>query len=1096
MHKLFILFFLCTNLFAQPGEWEFKSFTKSDGINMSWNINSFVQDHDGYLWFADIAGLNKYDGYTFKTYLISGDSVSLGSFFVKTVLCDNKNRIWVLGLNGNFENPELSLSQYNQETDGFLNYYRKIDFDRLADLGKPFFLKELRDGLLCGSAGKGLFFFDISAGQFTEPKEYKFLIEKTRDEGIDLLAVHPDGNYWFGSQTDGVIKYNHDQKTIKRFKNEPGNQNSLISNSIKSLHIDTSGVIFIGTWNSGLHVLNPENDQITRLPAASGKYKAFSTTVSSGISYDGLGNVFINSRTQDGRYWVASNNGGLRVYDPSLSEFQQYNFDPTEPGGLVSELFYGFYEDNQNNVWLGTINRGIMKAVPSKTVFRPGGYGMPRLEQADIRGILSILESRNGELWIGSVEGFLLRYNPETRQSIEYRYDLNKQDKYSLPGFDLDAIFEDKDGLIWIGSNGGLIRHDPWNRTFEKVTLLAGDTSHSNFDVQTIIADNDENFLWIGTHGQGLFKVNKSTLEAEHFYEDSHVKNINLCLYKNDVGDLFVGKMRGLHVLRKSSETFQRVLPSVTCNSIYQDKNGNLWISSDVGLYKLDQSYNLIKIYTKADGLPTDAVGGIIEQDGLLWIATVSGMVRFDPQNETFQTYDSQDGAMEDYFCDGNNAYYRTKNGVMLFGGFYGITAFNPARIKQNMHPPIVHITDVTISDSENDSTITQNTAMRESISLGYNQNDITFNYVGIHLKKPERNKYQYMLAPYDNGWKDAGTIRSARYTSLDQGDYEFRVMAANSDGVWSEEAASLKITILPPWWKTWWAYTGYIILVMGFLYTARKFELNRQRKNSEIKESKLRAQAAEAQARVIQAENERKTKELEEARALQLSMLPKELPKLPHLDIAVYMQTATEVGGDYYDFHVSLDGTLTVVIGDATGHGMQAGTMVTTAKSLFKTHSANPDILFSFQEFSRCIREMNFGRLSMCMSMLKISDHTLQISSAAMPPAYIFRADSKEVEEYQFEAMPLGTLEKFPYQIKETSLNSGDTILLLSDGFPELKNNNEEMYGYTKIQNGLKDIAKRSPEEIINFFKNEGSGWINSADPDDDVTFVVIKVK
>ena len=257
-----------------------------------------------------------------------------------------------------------------------------------------------------------------------------------------------------------------------------------------------------------------------------------------------------------------------------------------------------------------------------------------------------------------------------------------------------------------------------------------------------------------------------------------------------------------------------------------------------------------------------------------------------------------------------------------------------------------------------------------------------------------------------------------------------------------------------------------------------------------------MKAQAAEAQAKMIQAENERKTQELEEARALQLSMLPKELPQLPHLDIAVYMQTATEVGGDYYDFHVALDGTLTVVIGDATGHGMKAGTMVTAAKSLFNSYAPNPDILYSFQEITRCIRQMNFGKLSMCMTMLKIQGDKLTMSVAGMPPSFIFRRDTRVVEEHLFQAMPLGSIEKFPYEIKDTTLNPGDTILLLSDGLPELKNSTGEMYGYKKIRNGFEDIAEQAPEEIISFFKNEGAAWVNNADPDDDVTFVVIKVK
>ncbi len=165
-----------------------------------------------------------------------------------------------------------------------------------------------------------------------------------------------------------------------------------------------------------------------------------------------------------------------------------------------------------------------------------------------------------------------------------------------------------------------------------------------------------------------------------------------------------------------------------------------------------------------------------------------------------------------------------------------------------------------------------------------------------------------------------------------------------------------------------------------------------KRERRQRIQEAELRAVAAEAQSKLMQAENDRKTKELEEARNLQLSMLPRELPNIPNLDIAVYMKTASEVGGDYYDFHVGLDGTLTVVLGDATGHGMKAGTMVTAVKSLFRSYGPHPDIIHSFHEITRCLKEINLEKLSMCMTMLKIQGNTMLMSAAGMPPILLFR--------------------------------------------------------------------------------------------------------
>jgi serine phosphatase RsbU (regulator of sigma subunit) len=262
------------------------------------------------------------------------------------------------------------------------------------------------------------------------------------------------------------------------------------------------------------------------------------------------------------------------------------------------------------------------------------------------------------------------------------------------------------------------------------------------------------------------------------------------------------------------------------------------------------------------------------------------------------------------------------------------------------------------------------------------------------------------------------------------------------------------------------------------------------------FQEAEHRAEAAELQAKVIQSENDRKTKELEEARELQLSMLPKDLPNLPNLDIAVYMRTATEVGGDYYDFHVGLDGTLTVVVGDATGHGMKAGTMVTTTKSLFNILAPNPDILATFSDISRVIKGMKFHQLSMCLMLLKIKGDQLIASSAAMPPALIYRNKNNAVEEIFMKGMPLGAMNDFPYSVKESHLEKGDTILMISDGLPELTNDNKEMYGYDRTKTEFHSVGEREPEEIVEHLKNSASQWVNDKDPDDDVTFVVIKVK
>ncbi len=245
-----------------------------------------------------------------------------------------------------------------------------------------------------------------------------------------------------------------------------------------------------------------------------------------------------------------------------------------------------------------------------------------------------------------------------------------------------------------------------------------------------------------------------------------------------------------------------------------------------------------------------------------------------------------------------------------------------------------------------------------------------------------------------------------------------------------------------------------------------------------------------------IEAENERRAKELEEARQLQLSMLPKRLPQLPHLEIAAYMKPALEVGGDYYDFHVSEDGTLTVAVGDATGHGLKAGTMVTATKSLFNAFAHEPSITQFFTQSSQALKRMNLRSLYMAMTVIKVKENCLTISAAGMPPVLIYRAPSGTIEEVSIRAMPLGSVASFPYQQQEFHLSPGDAVLLMSDGFPERFNERGEMLDYARAKTVLQTTAAHSSQEIVDRFVRDGDEWGGARPQDDDVTFVVLKVK
>lgn len=257
-----------------------------------------------------------------------------------------------------------------------------------------------------------------------------------------------------------------------------------------------------------------------------------------------------------------------------------------------------------------------------------------------------------------------------------------------------------------------------------------------------------------------------------------------------------------------------------------------------------------------------------------------------------------------------------------------------------------------------------------------------------------------------------------------------------------------------------------------------------------------LDLQKAEEQRKIIQAENDRKTEELEEARKLQLAMLPKELPKLAKLDIAVYMQTATEVGGDYYDFSTKDDGSLNVCLGDATGHGLKAGTLVAMMKSLFVNDSVKLDINKFFNSSNETLKKMSLNKMMMAFAMINIYGNKIKIANAGIPPVYIYRKNEHSVEEVNLNGLPIGAMKNFKYDVYESKVDSGDVILMMSDGMPELQNKNDEMFGYEKIKEMFSNSTDRPSDEIIKVLENESKVWTAGREPGDDITFVVIKVK
>ena len=1030
------------------------------------NAFSLLQDYEGNIWIGTQGGLSKFnpDNEKFTNYKHSpNDPSTLSNDFILSLFedPDKKGEIWIGTVNGlNILDTKTNLFTIHKS---ILNNPTTLSSNAMDAIYKD------RSGVIWIGTNGGLDKIDrgrVPFRQYSRASEKENGLNSNQIFSISSSAADPN-ILWIATYGGGLNKFDRSNNSFTYFKRNPSNMYSISGDSVRAVFEDpdeAGEVLWVGTTRG-----------LNRFDLKTNRFKKYNLSEKPGsISSNFIRQIY---ETRDGMLWITTSSG-LNMFDRTKEIFRSYLLQDTTYVPAIQNLVLKLYENRKP---IASILKVGEEANSTKTINlneKTKTLVVSLGEGQDIMYDYGWLENSNGEIiwkfdfdksrhagggqknrmeiWRGTLDAgqYKLRYVSDIGHSYD-NWNVSAPRNQHMWGIQAFKIDDSEDNIV----------KNNIQKFNKPKSIASGNT--------TAILEDSYGMLWIGTLDEGLSKLDRKTGEFTNFSLDP---------------------------------TKSGSLSDNNIFSLQEDKSGILWIGTQNGLNKFDRKTNSFTKYSVKDGLPNNSIISILEDDeGNLWLATNNGISKFDPQGEakngrvTFINYNIEDGLQYNNYYTGSM--HKSAKGEMFFGGYNGFVSFFPG--KNNPIPPKTIISDFRIFNESikpgSDSPLTKHISEVESIKLSPSQNAFSFEFLALHFSRPEKNQYLYQMEGFDKNWID-GYRRYAPYTNLDPGDYIFKVKASNSDGVWNEHGADINITILPPWWRTTWAYIGYFVFFIALIAGIDRFQrrrlLAKTKERMKIKDAEHRAEAAELEARAAKAENERKSKELEEARNLQLSMLPKELPQLPHLDIAVYMQTATEVGGDYYDFHLSLDGTLTVVVGDATGHGMKAGTMVTTAKSLFNSYAPNPDILFSFQEITRCIKQMNFGKLSMCLTMLKIKGDKMQISTAGMPPSFIFRRDTRVVEEHLFKAMPLGTMEKFPYEIKDTTLNAGDTILLMSDGLPELENSKGEMYGYKRIRNGFEDVAEKPPEEIVSFLKNEGAGWVNNADPDDDVTFVVIKVK
>ncbi len=957
-----------------------------------------------------------------------------------------------------------------------------------------------------------------------EPNNDKFEVLKISDEleqrGIGKFAsnkiIDEFGIYWIGLIDNGILKFDPNRKPFKYY---PFNDDQItqVQNSITTdiiINSKNQNELFISTSTNGLMEFNLENKTYSKLKVNIPEIYSDSSNVN---------NIAIDDNN---KIWFSGTQRSISSYDLNSGKSENFNLLQngmlTQQGSIISSVEY-----LPKNKLIISSNMGvsIFNTVNKKNESIPTVIN--RTYSDDLISNVKSIISEGDNLVSFTKVGEAANLSKKITLSKESQILIIclGEGQYPQGIFDFGSITTTEGKKIWsmdtisntFYGGGGLknrlqidvITLEPGEYNINYVTDVGHSFNNFNvrepnnpewYGIQTVLLDNpiavkikkkinDEKLkknypdifkstfttisrkypsaIWIGADEQGIVKYDLNTKNYEQYpFENTGFSNF-------------------------------------TTNIIFEDSKGRLWITMNPsGFFRFDPELKEFKSNIDIPDIPITGINAIIEDfEGNLWINSNGGITKLSENKDgiwSSSNYDSKDGVQGGF---GGGALI-SRVGEIYFGTFNGLTGFFPST--ENTSPPVPIISNITISDVsvfDKNSNIDLDKSIYETdqINLAYEQNDISFDFAALHYSRPTKNRVSYLLEGFNEHWVFTDK-NFASFTNLDPGEYNFKVRAISGYGVPGKIERSIKIIVSAPWYRTKIAYISYFLFFIGIVFGIDRFQrrrlLSQARERMKIQDAEHRAEAAELQARALQAESERKTKELEEARNLQLSMLPKVLPQLPQLDIAVYMKTATEVGGDYYDFNIGLDGTLTCVLGDATGHGMKAGTMVTAVKGLFNSYGANPDILYSFHEISRCIKQMQLEKLSMCMTMVKINNNKLIMSAAGMPPILIYKKSEKSVSEQVIKGMPLGTFDKYPYDVRETKLDSGDTLLLMSDGFPELLNTEGELYGYQRVRNTFENIAENTPEEIIDHLKDEGSNWVKDQEPDDDVTFVVIKVK
>ncbi len=815
---------------ARAQDIKFQHISPDEGYSFG-NVWGVLEDHEGFMWFATDDGLVRYNGYDLVTYRNHrSDPGSISANFSIILLEDRYNQLWVGTFGG-------GLNLYDRDTDSFRRFLNDPKNPNSLPHNRVKTMIESQDGKIwLGTEGRGLVTFDpnpknldsLVFRQFDHPK-----LDKSDPNIFMIRSVCEDaqGNIYIGSLS-GITVLDKERKDLVQLRVGDSYPNLLASNSIVEVFIDSKQRLWIGTMDKGLQLYLPEEKRVINYAPS----KADNTLNDAEIE--------TITEDKNGTIWVGSDNGLSRILDSSspvpANLFNNYYYQRLNESSLLSNSIKIVYADSRNSLWVGSYYGGINCYNPKLYKFTPIRNKPWVSTSLNHNNVTSFAEDNNHNIYIGTDGGGLSILKNPGGDMLQDNYSgiRIQSSKNRDPETKIKTLQFDHNGILWIGYwAGGLYSYNPKNgRT---IYYGPGDQSDSGLigiRILDIEIDKNNN-VWVATFDEGISYYNRQTGKFKNYLPSTEpnvgIKGDRFNALLIDSSDrLWVGgDLGGLNLYNPQTDAFERIeLDSLLDNnvpilSLMESEKHEICIGTVAsGIIIYNPETGEYRNFTEKSGLPNNVVHGMLQdRSGNIWLSTNMGISSLDYTTGTITNYTRTDGLQGNQF--NNGSCYKTSNGMMLFGGTNGW--IHKSKEAKKIVFTNLWVNGKLIGPGDDSHILTSDLNSGNPINLNHTQKSFTVEFAVLDYNFSQINQYAYLLEGFDSDWQYNGTDRKAVFTNLSPGNYRLRIKATNHDGFWFEKGEVLEINIIPAWWQTDIFTVSVIILIVSLVYTFYRIRIN-----------------------------------------------------------------------------------------------------------------------------------------------------------------------------------------------------------------------------------------------------------------------------